>query len=58
MCANRKNPRTPCIIVVTVESINPASPNWRMYSSTGALWIPTNGSSPLASHQANQRFSW
>ena len=36
----------------------PGSPSWRMYSSTWARWIPTSGSSPLVSHQANQRRSW
>jgi len=58
MWANRKNPRTPCIIMLTEESINPDSPSWRMYSSTCARWIPISGSSPLVSHQANQRHSW
>ena len=58
MWANRKNPRTPCIIVLIEESISPQSPRWRMYSSTWARWIPTSGSSPLVSHQPNQRRSW
>ncbi len=58
MWANRKNPRTACIIVVTEESIRPATPGWRMYSSTWARWIPTSGSSLLVSHQANQGRSW
>src|SRR5688572_12096502 len=31
MWANRKNPRTACIIVVTEESISPASPSCPMY---------------------------
>ncbi len=30
MWANRKKPRTACIIVTTEESINPKSPSWRM----------------------------
>lgn len=30
MWANRKNPRTPCIIVVTDETRSPLSPRWRM----------------------------
>jgi len=51
----RKNPRTPCIIVTTEESISPDSPSWRMYSSTWARWIPTKGSRPLLSHQENHR---
>jgi hypothetical protein len=58
MWANRKKPRTACIIVRTVESISPESASWRMYSLTWARWIPTRGSRPLASHQANQRLSW
>ena len=58
MWANRKNPRTACIIVVTDESMSPASPSCRMYNSTWARWIPRSGSSPLLSHQANQRRSW
>ena len=57
MWANRKYPRTPCIIVTIEESISPQSPRWRMYSSTWARLIPISGSSPLPSHQANQRAS-
>ena len=42
-------------MVTIEESISPQSPRWRMYSSTWARLIPTSGSSPLRSHQANQR---
>lgn len=43
MWANRKNPRTPCIIVLVEEARSPVSPRWRMYSSTWARWMPTVG---------------
>ena len=36
----------------------PGRPSWRMYSSTWARWMPTNGSSPFISHHANHRLSW
>jgi ABC-2 type transport system permease protein len=36
MCASRKSPRTPCIIVLVEDAIRPASPRPRMYSSTWA----------------------
>ena len=58
MWANRKYPRTACIIVTTEVSIRPCSPSWRMYSSTWARWIPVKGSSPLVSHQVNHCRSW
>lgn len=41
MWANRKNPRTPCIIVLTEDGISPQTPRWRMYNSTCARWIPS-----------------
>jgi hypothetical protein len=47
MWANRKNPRTPCIIVLIEDAISPDSPSPRMYSSTCARWIPTSGSKAL-----------
>jgi transposase len=43
---------------VAVLDARPRSPRLRMYSSTWARWIPTSGSSPFASHQANQCRSW
>jgi hypothetical protein len=58
MWANRKDPRTPCIIVLTDDGMSPVSPRCRMYSSTWARWIPTSGSRRFVSHQANQRRSW
>ena len=57
MWANRKNPRMPCIIVLIEDGISPVSARWRMNSSTCARCIPTSASSPLVSHQANQRRS-
>jgi len=57
MWANRKYPRTACIIVLT-EEFNPRSPRPRMYSSTWARWIPARGASPLVSHQVNHCHSW
>jgi hypothetical protein len=51
MWANRKNPRTACIIVLTDEAINPALPSWGMQSSMWPRWTSTSGSSPLLSHQ-------
>ena len=34
MWANRKKPRTPCIIVLVEDAISPAAPRLRMYNST------------------------
>jgi hypothetical protein len=35
MWANRRNPRTPCIVVLIEDGIRPVSPRWRMKSSGG-----------------------
>jgi hypothetical protein len=43
MCANRKKPRTACIMARTEESMRPWSPRWRMYSSTWARWARPAG---------------